>query len=222
MKAKFAELEESSKKAIAELESDTTPSTTATTTTKSKKNKKKKNKKEHPKEETKQEEPQKPLVSQPKTVVISSEKKSVEPQVNSTAQQQKKKPQNTPPAATSAWNKPLNNTSASPKPTEVATTAIEKTVEPAEEFSQLQKTFLNLHPMAEDLDLRLGYYIGLDLQKLSMEQLTALEQIHYKAVQSISEAKIELIRNQERLRLEEEMSLQQQKRNVIERSRNKS
>jgi hypothetical protein len=81
--------------------------------------------------------------------------------------------------------------------------------------------FLLQHPLSEELDLRLSYYVGKDLQKLSMEQLAALEQIHYKAVQEISEAKIELMRKQERERLEEEIVLQQQKRNVMQKSRNK-
>jgi hypothetical protein len=47
-----------------------------------------------------------------------------------------------------------------------------------------------------------------------MEQLSALEQMHYQAVSKINEAKIDLIRRQERLKLEEEITLNELRRRM--------
>lgn len=62
-------------------------------------------------------------------------------------------------------------------------------------------------PEAAALDIRPCHVLGIDVADLSLSQVDALQHIHQRAVQHLEEVKIELIRQQERMRYEEEVEL---------------
>lgn len=73
------------------------------------------------------------------------------------------------------------------------------------EDEQLQERVNSLHVSAEALELKVEHLLGLDLSDLSMEQLNALADIHRNALACIEEAKLDVVRRQERAFFEEEM-----------------
>eukprot|EP01119_Soliformovum_irregulare_P006712 TRINITY_DN1909_c0_g1_i1.p1 TRINITY_DN1909_c0_g1~~TRINITY_DN1909_c0_g1_i1.p1 ORF type:complete len:314 (-),score=83.15 TRINITY_DN1909_c0_g1_i1:1-942(-) len=73
--------------------------------------------------------------------------------------------------------------------------------------SDIQEVFAQQHPRVSELDLHWKHLIGMNLEELSMSQLEALEEMHFLALQTLNRHKMELIRHQERLSLEEKNAL---------------
>ena len=69
----------------------------------------------------------------------------------------------------------------------------------------LQDRVNALHVSAEALELKVEHLLGLHLSDLSMEQLNAIADIHRNALACIEEAKLDVVRRQERAFFEEEM-----------------
>lgn len=73
------------------------------------------------------------------------------------------------------------------------------------EDEHLQERVNSLHVSAEALELKVEHLLGLSFSDLSMEQLNALADIHRNALACIEEAKLDVVRRQERAFFEEEL-----------------
>lgn len=70
---------------------------------------------------------------------------------------------------------------------------------------QLEERMMEINHTAKALGLKISHMLSLDMSELSMEQLDALESIHHKMLKSITDAKLEVVRKQERAYFEEEL-----------------
>ncbi|EKX52263.1 hypothetical protein GUITHDRAFT_102165 [Guillardia theta CCMP2712] len=69
----------------------------------------------------------------------------------------------------------------------------------------LERALLSVYPLANDLALRPHHVLGMELSELSASQLEALEEVHRNLMARIEEARLELVRAQERERVQQEL-----------------
>lgn len=84
--------------------------------------------------------------------------------------------------------------------------AIPAAIEPSSYSNeQLEERMVEINHTAKALGLKISHMLSLDMSELSMEQLDALEAIHHRMLKSITDAKLEVVRKQERAYFEEEL-----------------
>jgi hypothetical protein len=87
---------------------------------------------------------------------------------------------------------------------------IELKIESKDEIQRLVDAITSRSERAHDLALVPEHVLGLNLDELSMAQLAELEELHHSLLRQISERRLEMIRVQERLGIEEQLKLQRE------------
>lgn len=89
-----------------------------------------------------------------------------------------------------AWGPGSHHFQSGPKPVPIST-PVESSATSELLLSDLQDTFSQQHPRVAELDLHWTHLVGHDLNRLSMSQLEALEEMHLLAIQTINRYKVE-------------------------------